>query len=153
MSYYLRYLSADPRPVTLDDLGAALAAADRSYLVEEDAAGALVHFGDRLIAQLEINVPGDGLFEEELAELHELAEEGSGAGRERVAEVVAGAKALVAVQVLWDGEEADAALGRLDPLWEWLFRERPGLLQADGEVLGTAPAVFTIVPSAISLIV
>ena len=133
MSYYLRYLSADPRPVTLDDLGAALAAADRSYLVEEDAAGALVHFGDRLIAQLEINVPGDGLFEEELAELHELAEEGSGAGRERVAEVVAGAKALVAVQVLWDGEEADAALGRLDPLWEWLFRERPGLLQADGE--------------------
>ena len=133
MSYYLRFLSTDPRPVTLDDLGTALSTADRSYLVEEDAAGALIHFGDRLIAQLEINLPGDGLFEEELAELRELAEEGTGTGRGRVTSVVDGARSLVAVQVLWDGEEADAALALLDPLWQWLFRERPGLLQADGE--------------------
>ena len=50
-----------------------------------------------------------------------------------MAAAVGGARSLVAVQVLWDGEEADAALALLDPLWAWLFRERPGLLQADGE--------------------
>ena len=41
--------------------------------------------------------------------------------------------AIVAVRVLWRGREPDETLDMLSPLWEWLFANRTGILQADDE--------------------
>ncbi len=43
------------------------------------------------------------------------------------------AQATVAVRVLSQGRETGATLEKIDPLWDWLFDEYRGLLQADGE--------------------
>lgn len=54
-------------------------------------------------------------------------------GHERVLEVLTRVREMIAVQVLFGGRDIESTLTRLDPLWEWLFAHRRGLLQADGE--------------------
>jgi len=75
----------------------------------------------------------DDLFEEELCELKESVEEARGARRADVLKILDEPKAIVAVEVLWQGRETEPTLQKIDPLWAWLFSHRKGLLQADGE--------------------
>jgi hypothetical protein len=50
-----------------------------------------------------------------------------------VATTLRSAQAIIAAQVLFGTGETEMTLSRLDPLWAWLFCNRDGLLQADGE--------------------
>jgi hypothetical protein len=50
-----------------------------------------------------------------------------------VREVLANVKAMVVVEAFWQGEESEATLAKLDPLWDWLFAHYNGLSQADNE--------------------
>jgi len=65
MGYYLRYITTDARPVTLDMLERALKAVDGRYAIArsefDDLTGELT-FGERLCGVVEINVPGDDIF-------------------------------------------------------------------------------------------
>jgi hypothetical protein len=100
-----------------------------------DDTAATIHHAGATIAHVEINVPGDGLFDDERDELVEFATDASGdaSATARVLETLAGARAIVAAQVLFGTGDTETTLSRLDPLWGWLFRNREGLLQADGE--------------------
>ncbi len=42
-------------------------------------------------------------------------------------------KAMFVIRVLWQGREAEETLDKIVPLWDWLFENYSGLLQADGE--------------------
>ena len=53
--------------------------------------------------------------------------------RERVLATLDTARGIVAAQVLPGAYDEHDAPTRLDPLWQWLFANRKGLLQADGE--------------------
>jgi hypothetical protein len=108
----------------------ALQQTDPRYSITES--GQLRH-GDDLYGLVEINLPDDDLFEEELSELKESVEEVRGARRADVLKTLDEAKAIVAVEVLWQGREPEPTLQKIDPLWAWLFSHRKGLLQADGE--------------------
>lgn len=133
MAYYMRYIVADPRPLTLGELATALTELDPAYrLTVDDNEGTLHHAGI-LIGHFTLNRPGDGLFDEELAELREFAEDADGAAQSPVPGVLNQASALLAVQVLWGTGDTETTLTRLDPLWAWLFQHRRGLMQADGE--------------------
>jgi len=133
----MRFVSADSQAITLPMLEAALQAADTAYTLEADRDAerdsADLLYRSQIHAELEINRPGDGLFEEEIAELAEPLEGRDQAAAERVASTLARAKAIVAVRVLFGARDPDETLRRLDPLWQWLFAHRTGLLQADGE--------------------
>jgi hypothetical protein len=80
-----------------------------------------------------MNVPGDGLFEEERDELIEFAEDGNEAQKRRVIDMLRAAREIVAVQVLFGNGDTGWTLDRLSPLWTWLQSNRRGLIQADGE--------------------
>lgn len=137
MGYYLRFIVTDDRQVDLSLLEGALKTVDSSYQIADRYSGPTetgnLVGGGELYGQVEINRPGDGLFEEELEELKEEAEEGRGRGREAVPQALKTARALVAIQVLWQDRETDATLERIDPLWHWLFANRKGLPEADRE--------------------
>ncbi len=47
--------------------------------------------------------------------------------------VLDGAQAIVGMEAEWTGSDAEPVLSRLDPLWDWLFEQRQGLLQMDTE--------------------
>ncbi len=71
------------------------------------------------------------MFDEEIEELTEEVQEKRSRNKKRVAEVLQQAKAIVAVRVLSQGRDEEETMEKLVPLWEWLFVNRTGLLQAD----------------------
>jgi len=129
----MRYIVADKRPVTLADVRSALTAASPHYKFEGDEIGATISFRGHRVGHLTLNVPGDGLFDAERAELITFADEGTGSAKRRVIDTLHAARAIVAVQVLFGDGDTERTLASLDPLWHWLHANRNGLLQADGE--------------------
>jgi hypothetical protein len=129
MGYYMRHIVTDAESISLLQIEHALRAIDSRYSVGD---GDLMHGGD-LYATVEAQRPGDNLFDEEVQELLAEIQGVRGKGRKKVGIALQNAKAIVAVQVLWQDREAEETLQKLDPLWEWLFINRQGLLQADGE--------------------
>src|SRR5262249_17915554 len=113
MAYYMRFISTDETETTRSILEQALQQADPRYSITES--GQLRH-GDDLYGLVEINLPDDGLFEEELSELKESVEEARGTTRADVLKTLNEAKAIVAVQVLWQGRKPEPTLQKIDPL-------------------------------------
>jgi len=131
----MRFVSADKQPVTTTLLRDAVLAAGPGYDVQiDDVAATIFHNGAR-IAHIEINVSGDDLFDEERDELAEFVTDtvGDPTAKATVLETLGAAQTIVAAQVLYGTGDVETTLSRLDPLWQWLFRNRKGLLQADGE--------------------
>jgi hypothetical protein len=135
MSYYMRFLSTDLQATTAAHLEAALRAVDPDYDVQVEDNEAIVRHAAATIAKLEINEPGDGLFDEEREELaaQMTAAAGDVDAKARVLETLREARTIVVAQVLYGTGDHERTLARLDPLWAWLFRNRRGLLQAEGE--------------------
>lgn len=136
MGYYMRFISTDNRNLDLDQIEGGLRSSNPVYSIvdrqTDRIVGSLMH-GSEVCAQIEINGPDGALFRDEIEELKEFAEEAGGRGLKKVLACLDGAKQIVAVQVLFREENPDATLEDLGPLWEWLFKNREGLLQADGE--------------------
>jgi len=135
VGYLMRYISTDPKSITLSLIEAALKRVDPAYSianVEVDDLGDLM-FGDLRCAIIDINRPGDDIFEDDLAEFRDLVGQGNSASEQIVRQTLAGATALVVIEALWPGEDAEPILARIDPLWDWLFATYSGLSQADNE--------------------
>jgi hypothetical protein len=132
----MRFIAVDEQDVSLSILEAALQQTDAAYLIERDedsdSEGALTYEGD-VYGQLEVSRAGDGIFNEEIEELKEFVEESEGEKKSEVTHILSQAKAIVAIRVLWQGRESEETLEKVGPLWQWLFANRTGLLQADGE--------------------
>ncbi len=132
MSYHLRFLITDSGSIDLDDLKTSLRAVNRKYRLDlEDGSGEL-RLGTDVIGEIQLSTPEDDGFEDELAMLEEAASEGSGAGEARVADALATVQTIFKVRVSGKVHGREA-LESLDPIWEWLFGNREGLLQADNE--------------------
>ena len=130
MSYYIRFITTDTAETTPSILEQALREADSQYSITES--GELM-YSDDVYGVVEVNRPGDGLFEEEIGELKESVEDVRGKRKADVLKTLDAARAIVAVQVLFADRRPEVTLQRLDPLWEWLISHRAGLLQADDE--------------------
>jgi hypothetical protein len=136
MGYYMRFIVTDQQEVNLSIIENALKAVDTAYAlqIEPDASA---EYADLLYSgspygELEIKRPGETIFSEEMEELQEFIEAAEGE-RGPVLASLQQATSIVALRVLWQDREAEATLGKIDPLWHWLFENRSGLLQADGE--------------------
>ncbi|MHC4504059.1 MAG: hypothetical protein ACYTFI_12190 [Planctomycetota bacterium] len=137
MGYYMRFIVADDKGITISLVARALQEADPAYSIA-NATGPPSESGDLMYsedtcAQLEINRAGEESFEEEVPELIEFVEDAEGAKREAVLQVLQSARAVLAIQVLHRGRETETTLRRVDPLCDWLLASRGGLLQVDGE--------------------
>ena len=129
----MRYIVADEQPVSLEDIGRAFVEAGVEYDVDGEETEVTITYQGRPIGHVTLNVPGDGLFEEERDELIEFAEEGNEAQKRRVIDTLRAAREIVAVRVLFRNGDTDWTLDRLSPLWTWLQSNRRGLVQADSE--------------------
>lgn len=130
VSYYMRFLLEDDRPLSLDMILAGLRTVDPAFELSPDG---LITRGEQLLAELEINLPsnhGSSLFEEEIRELCELAEDVGGSD---IAVRLRSITAIVTARVLWQDRSAEETLDLLYPLWEWLTANRRGLVQVDAE--------------------
>src|SRR5688500_1194623 len=131
MGYLMRYISTDAQEITLPMIEADLKAIDPAYAIvniEVDALGDLM-YRDTQCAIIEINRPGDDMFEDDLAEFQDLVGKGDTGGEQVVRETLTNATALIVIEALWKGEDAEPILAKIDPLWDWLFANYAGLSQ------------------------
>ncbi|HEV8487975.1 MAG TPA: hypothetical protein VGV87_30930 [Blastocatellia bacterium] len=136
MGYYMRFIVTDEQDVSLSVLEFALKQVDSAYLIERDEESdseGLLKCGDAVYGQIEVNRPGDGLFDGEIEELCDFVNNSDGVKKSEVLNVLGQANAIVAIRVLDQGRESEDTLMKIDPLWDWLFANRQGLLQAGGE--------------------
>jgi hypothetical protein len=129
----MRYIVADEQPVMREDIRKAFAKAGVDYDVDREETEVTITYQGKPIGHVTLNVPGDGLFEEERDELIEFAEDGNETQKRRVIDSLRAAREIVAVQVLFGNGDTDWTLDCLSPLWTWLQSNRRGLIQADGE--------------------
>lgn len=131
MGYFMRYVVSDDRPIGIEDIRSAFGT---GYELDGDDSETTIAYAGRPIGQVTLNVPGDGLFDEERDELIEFVEdEDDQPAKGLVIQTLRNARAIVAVQVLFGNDDTDGTLDSLGPLWTWLRANRRGLMQADGE--------------------
>src|SRR6266576_3653941 len=94
MSYYMRFISTDDTETTPSVLEQALKEMDSRYSIAES--GELSH-GDDVYGLVEINRLGESLFEKEIGELKEYAEDVRGKRRADVLNTLENARAIIAV--------------------------------------------------------
>lgn len=136
MGYYMRYISTHSPSVTVPTITDALVKHDSQFKVRQspiESTRAELLYADQLLGELEINLPDDDIFEEDLEELHDLVEGIGDPSEKRVLDTLNDAKFIVAVSATWDGKESADVFSKLDILWNWLFANYSGLLQADNE--------------------
>ena len=137
MGYYMRFFTTSTEETTLSTIETALKRTDAAYSITNrisarHEAGTLA-YEDGLYGQIEVNRTGDGLFGAEVEEFREEAEEAPGKGKETVLEALDATRAIVSIELLFQNRETEETLRRIDPIWHWLFENRSGLLQVDGE--------------------
>lgn len=133
MTLRMRFLITDPGAINLADLAKSLRATNRRYLAEFDDSAGTITLGSDEIASIAIFTPGDRTFDDQLAELEDLASEGTGAGEARVADTLATVQAIFSAELPGKASRRDGSREALEPVWEWLFGSRTGLLQVDSE--------------------
>lgn len=141
MGYYMRFFDTEKKRLTLRSLRTALRHHDREYDLDiNDPAhpqhGILTYSGV-VYAEIDISEPGDGAFEEEIAEMRarvtSVRGKGKASEKQIVQEILGEAKRTVVVCVRFGTKELEETFSRIDPLWDILFSERVGLLHAEGE--------------------
>ncbi len=136
MAYYMRYITADREAITFKLLKEILLNLEGEYhlkIDEHDEQRAELSYHDLRIADLEINAQGEQLFDEDMEDLIELLSFTSHPNAETVTGVLNTAQTMIVAAVYWQGDDPEPAFSLIDPLWDWLFENRPGLLQADNE--------------------
>ena len=135
MGYYMRYISADERPLSLAQIGEILVTIDPRYVIRPTDLDELVEvvYDDKLYGQIEINAPGDELFEDDISAFVEMLGAPTSQEERLVTATLAAATEIIAVEMFWEGTASEATFALFDPLWDWLFANRRGILQADTE--------------------
>jgi len=136
MGYYMRFIVTSDGSPQLEDIRAALRSLSLDYGVispADDPLRAELLFAGERLAEIEFNQPDDDIFDEDIDELKALVSRSQDDNRQLVLDVLERARMMVAVQVFWQGQDSEPALERVDPLWDWLFANYDGLLQADGD--------------------
>jgi hypothetical protein len=136
MSYYIRFLLTDKKPISLATIDTGLKQKDAAYSIERDDEsddeGELTVNGD-IYGQIEINRSGDEVFDDDINFLKESASEAEGERKLEVLQVLDEANAMIVVRVLWQGREPEETVEKISLLWDWLFENYKGLVQAENE--------------------
>lgn len=131
MSNFLRYIMTDGEPPALAEIDQGLSEINRAYSIDADRVEPTfgdLYFEDRLLAEIELNVPDDDVFEDDVDDIIEELQKQDDPGREIPLQVMEKATGMVVINLKREGYD-NYALVR--PMLDWLFDHRKGLLQVD----------------------
>lgn len=136
MSHFLRFLCTDEAALTAEQVERALKGVDERYeLRDPEIASATLtdlFFDGELLAELDINTADDEIVRAEIRKLSDRLPASDGERARRVRDTLDRTRWLVAAEMFQHRDRTETRQ-RLEPLWRWLFGERRGLLQVDGE--------------------
>jgi hypothetical protein len=134
MGLFMRFITPD-KSITFVMIRDALRKIDAQYDLPEvdiDDTSSLF-FGAIDCGVVEINHHSDDIFEDDVYELKALVGQDDSPAARQILDVLEKAQTLVVVEAIWEGDDADTALSRIDPLWDWLFDRFGGILQVDND--------------------
>ncbi|MBL8134481.1 MAG: hypothetical protein JNL42_21655 [Anaerolineae bacterium] len=132
MGDFFRFLATQDCDLTLTTLESLFRRSDNQFSIRVEAAapnaGELL-YGSSVVADIEINRPGEQVFDEDIIDLIEMLE-GIDESGDRVVARLGEVRLMVALQLT---EEGHASYDQIDPLWNCLFETCDGILQVDDE--------------------
>ncbi len=133
MGDFIRYIFTEAHDLTLAGIEGGLKQIDAEFSILPDQAaptgGDLLH-GSEIYGEVEINQPGDQVFQEDIEDLSDELADFDDADKARVLQAFERATGMIALQLSEQGHEH---YRQIDPFWDWLFDRYPGLLQIDEE--------------------
>ncbi len=133
MSFYVRYYLTDENDLSLAQLAAGLQEFDPAYSLPHEGNSGEIRYAGESFAEIDVNRPGDALFDEELAETLDGVQLTGGARAQHVLDLLRQTRATLALRILWQGRDVEQTLTKIDPVVVWLMMNRDGLLHVDGE--------------------
>jgi hypothetical protein len=138
MGYYMRFILTDDSQITLSDIEKGLKKQNALYLIKrqnnpEQYEFGEFYLGEELLGEIEINKTEGDQFSEEIDEFIEDIQALPKRKTKKVLRFLKECKAIICLRVLWQKRETEATLQMIDPLWDWLFEHRKGIVQADSE--------------------
>lgn len=133
MGFNMVFILVNKQDVVLSEIERGLKQIDPLYRFDNS------HFmyDDELYGLVDINRPGDGLFEDTIKSDIQYVKERKSTPNAKNAKKVLGllkkASAVFFVQVLWQGRSVEETIEKYDPLWKWFFANHEGLLYVDFE--------------------
>ena len=133
----LRLFVTDELPLTLSLLATNLQQVNPAYAID-DISTRLVEAGlfkvdTEVLGQLEIKRYGKRNFDNDLAEFAEVMQTTKRSNSQPVIDVLENTKVIVMLTLPPGSRENAAIQEKVEPLWEWLFANRTGLLHIDDE--------------------
>ena len=103
---------------------------DSKYAFES---GEYFIYDNELYGQVEINRAGHSFFADDINRFkHYVAEHSHQPNAEKVLSMLEAATAEFFAKVIWEDRQDTETLAIYEPLWEWFFANREGLLYVDG---------------------
>lgn len=136
MGYYMRYISTHSPALTIQHIAESLLKQDPKFKIIQspiESTRAEVLYDELVLGELELNLPDDGIFDEDIEALKEMIEGVGDPNEQRILETLHRTQFIVAISAIWEGKDSAPVLTKLDILWDWLFDNYNGLLQADNE--------------------
>ena len=133
MSYHMRFFDLSPKPLTFAAIETALRVTDPGYRLDANGPVASLWLSEKALGEMEIHAPGDGAFERVVGERVAALAASEDEYREAVEAALHSSRQLIQIRLDVLEEDLDDSLEAIDPLWDWLFDSREGLLHAEGE--------------------
>lgn len=135
MGYFMRYITADEQILNLADVCGVIKAISPHYQIRPTDLDDLVEvlYDDKVYGQIEMNMPGDELFDDDISAFLEMIGEPKSQEENLVTATLKTATQIIAMEMFWEGTNSEGTFALFDPLWDWLFANCRGILQADSE--------------------
>lgn len=133
MGDFIRFILTNPHDLSLESIENGLKATDPEFAIivnQASPSSGDVLLGGELYGELELNLPVDQVFSEDIEDLLEQLTDIPAEEKTVVEQALAAATGMVAFQLSGYGHDN---YRRIDPFWDWLFEHYEGLLQIDEE--------------------
>lgn len=132
MGLYCRYFITGGRALTATEILEGLRSSAPRIKGADVGDGQLtLELDGARLASVEISGWDDELLKEEVDDYIERLREGGASRKQEVIDQLARARGVVGVQLLYAMLGQEETFEALQPLWMWLLKARPGILQVD----------------------
>ena len=126
----MQFVLSGDQKTTLLQIARGLKKNDSKYRFES---GEYFLHGSDLLGKVEVYCPGEELFHSQIEWLRCRANSREESAKESVLQVLEKASGILFLQVLQESLSDEQTISLLQPLWDWLFAHRKGLLYVDAE--------------------
>lgn len=133
MSFNMIFILANKKKTTLLQIARGLKQTDAKYRFESEE---YFLYGSELLGQIDIWRPEEKYFQDWIQAARDRARTRIATHEAQVAEILRvfdRATGILFFNVLWEDRERVETIELYQPLWEWLFEHREGLLYVDSE--------------------